>query len=79
MKINYSWGLKGHPLEIQNSSFTGSVSMIMAICSNWAWISFVIKETIDSTNFNWFLKIMVNWLISQNCFGYSQVMLLSDN
>ena len=43
MKINYSWGLKGHPLEIQNSSLTGSVTMIMAICSNGAWISFVIN------------------------------------
>ena len=51
MKIKYFWGLKGHPLEIQNSSFTGSVNIIMAICSNRAWINYVINETTDSAIF----------------------------
>ena len=31
---NYSWYLKGLPIETCNSTFTGSVSMILSICSN---------------------------------------------
>ena len=51
VKLAYSWGPKGMPIESQNSALVGSESMIMAICSNGAWISKMINETIDSNNF----------------------------
>ena len=79
VKIAYSWGVKGQPIESQNISLSGSASIIMAICSNGAWISKVINETIDSNNFIWFLKILISWLQSNNYFEYSQVILLLDN
>ena len=79
VKTSYSWGRKGQIIEAQNSTITGSASMVLAICSNGAWISLVINETISSDNFTWFIKIMVNWLKSHSYFGYSQVMILLDN
>ena len=79
VKSVYSWGVKGLPIESQNSVFAGSVSLIMAICSNGAWISKVINETIDSENFIWFIKVMISWLQSHNYFEHSQIILLLDN
>ena len=79
VKIAYSWGVNGQPIEFQNISLSGSASIIMAICSNGAWISKVINETIDSNNFIWFLKILISWFQSNNYFEYSQVILLLDN
>ena len=79
VKIAYSWGIKGKPIESQNSSLAGSASIIMAICSNGAWISKVINKTINSDCFIWFLKIMVDWLQSHNYFEWSRVIVLLDN
>ena len=79
VKLAYSWGLKGMPIESHNSALVGSASMIIAICSNGAWISKVINETIDSNNFTWFLKIMISWLQLHNYFEFSQAILLHDN
>ena len=79
VKSVYSWGVKGLPIESQNSVFAGSVSLIMAICSNGAWISKVINETIDSENFIWFIKVIISWLQSHNYFEHSQIVLLLDN
>ena len=79
VKSVYSWGVKGLPIESQNSVFAGSVSLIMAICSNGAWISKVINKTIDSENFIWFIKVMISWLQSDNYFENSQIILLLDN
>ena len=50
-KLNYPWGLKGMQIEVWNSSFAGSVSMIMVVCSNGAWLNMTLNQTIDSTNF----------------------------
>ena len=44
---NYSWGLKGVPIESNYCIFSGSLSLITAICSNGAWLSFMLDETID--------------------------------
>ena len=80
VKSVYSWGVKGLPIESQNSVFAGSVSLIMAICTNGAWISKIINETIDSENFIWFIKVMISWLQSHNYFEHSQIIiLLLDN
>ena len=78
-KEKYSWGFKGTPIETKNVWFRGSVSMVMAICSNGSWINFVINETINSENFVWFLKIMNSWLESNNLFGYSRALIILDN
>ena len=78
-KEKYSWGFKGTPIEAKNVWFRGSVSMVMAICSNGSWINFVINETINSENFMWFLKIMNSWLESNNLFGYSRALIILDN
>ena len=78
-KLQYSWGFKGVPIESQNSLFVGSVSMVMAILSNGSWINFVINETINSTNFNWLLKILYNWLKTKNFFSFSKVAIILDN
>ena len=79
VKNAYSWGLKGYPIECQNSVIAGSASMIMAICSNGAWLTLVTNEMIDSNNFTWFLKILADWLHSHNYFGYSHAILLLYN
>ena len=76
---NYSWGLKGVPVESKNSLFSDSISLVMAICSNGSWMSFLMEETINSVNFVWFIKIVHNWLISNSYFGYHEVLLLLDN
>ena len=34
VKTNNSWGYKGKPIKWNNSLFTGSISWILAICSN---------------------------------------------
>ena len=79
IKTSYSWGIKGAAIECKNAPFLGSISWIMGICSNGAWVSFLIKETINSRNFVWFLKIMKDWLNSHDNFGYDDVVILLDN
>ena len=79
VKSHYSWGFKGIPIETNNSAITDSVSTIMGICSNGSWINLIVNDTIDSTKFVWFIKIMWNWLRSNDWFGYSQVAILLDN
>ena len=66
-------------IKAQNSIITGSVSMIMAICSNGAWICLVINETIGSFKFTWFIKILIRWLKSNSYFRYFQIMILLEN
>ena len=58
VKSHYSWGFKGIPIETNNSAITDSVSTIMGICSNGSWINLIVNDTIDSTKFVWFIKIM---------------------
>ena len=78
-KINYSWGLKGKDIEVWNSSFIGSVNIITDIWSNGVWMIMILNQTIGSTNFTWFLKIICKWLKSYNCFKYRQVIILLNN
>ena len=78
-KNAYSRGVKGCSIKCQNSIIAGSASMIIAICSNGAWITLVTNETINSNKFAWFLKILADWLHSHNYFGNPHAMLLLDN
>ena len=79
VKTQYSWGIKGNPVEVKNQSFTGSMSWILAIWSNGSWIWFLSNNSIDSDRFIWFIKIMNKWLNSHNNFGYDNINLLLDN
>ena len=76
---NYSWELKVKPIESKNSPFSDPLSLIMAICSNGSWMSFMIDETIDSINFIWFNSILHHWIVSNNYYEYNKVLLLLDN
>ena len=76
---NYSWGIKGVLIESKNCIFSGSLSLVMAICSNDTWLSFMLDETVNSLKFIWFIKIFHSWTISNNYFGYNEVLILLDN
>ena len=54
IKSSYSCGFKGSPIEAQNASIEGYVSMIMGICFNGSWINLIINKTINSNYFEWF-------------------------
>ena len=62
MKINYSWGVKGYPVEAKNSPFSGSVSAWMATLSNGSFIAMLTNETINSHKFRLFLRQLHRWL-----------------
>ena len=79
IKTKYSWGIKGKPLEVKNCSFTGSISCILAVCSNGSWIRLLWNSSVDSSKFTWFIKIMKNWLNKHNNFGFNRVEILLDN
>ena len=76
---NYSWEIKGVPIESKNCSFSGSLSLVMVIYSNDTWLIFMLDETVNSLKFIWFIKIFHNWTISNNYFGYNEVLILLDN
>ena len=79
VKTNYSWGYKGETIEAKNSSFSGSISWILAIWSNGSWIWLLANQTIDSNCFVWFIKILNSWLNLNNKFGYHETIFLLDN
>ena len=79
VKTNYSWGCKGKPIEWKNSSFTGSINWILAICSNGSWLCMLASNTIDSMSFIWFINILSNWLKSNDNFEYNDVVIMLDN
>ena len=78
-KVNYSWGLKGYPIEAKNIFITGSVSSWMAILSNGAWISMVTDSMFDSNRFALFLQYLLKWIEDNKNFGFSKVMVIMDN
>ena len=79
VKINYSWGYKWKPIEWDNSSFTGFISWIRAICSKGSWLTLLTNQIINAENFVWFIKILNNWLNLNNNFGYNEVLIILDN
>ena len=79
VKTNYSWGCKGKPIEWKNSSFTGSISWILAICSNGSWLCMLVSNIIDSVSFIWFINILSNWIKSNDNFKNNEVAIMLDN
>ena len=79
VKTLYSWSFRGVSNEKKNSSFSGSTSWVLAICSNGFWICFLLNRIIDSDNFTWFIKILHHWLKTNDNFGYDEVFILFDN
>ena len=79
IKTNYSWSLKGTNKEVVNSPFSGSLSMIMSICSNGSWIGFVTNTTINSQKIKNFLDNLHKWLKDHLFFGYDDVIVVLDN
>ena len=51
IKRNYSWGLKGVPIELLKFSFAESATLIINKCSNGALMNMTLSQTIDSIYF----------------------------
>ena len=79
MKINYSWGVKGYPVEAKNSPFSDSVSAWMATLSNGSFIAMLTNETINSHKFRLFLRQLHRWLKNNEWFEFDDVLILMDN
>ena len=78
-KINYSWSKKGRCVELKNTPFSGSVSMILAIFSNGCWMCLLTPQSINSNIFIYFVNKLKGWLEESNQFGYTNVTLILDN
>ena len=61
-KNNYSWSIKGQNKEINNSPFTRSLSIILAILSNGLWFLLATDSTINSIIFSHFIKKLEFWI-----------------
>ena len=79
IKISYSWSFKGLPKEVKSSPFSGSVSIVLAICSNGDWISLFTNTTIKSNKFIQFIDVIEQWMQKHSYFGYSKIVYLLDN
>ena len=78
-KNNYSWSIKGQNKEINNSPFTGSLSIILAIFSNGLWFLLATDSAINSTIFSHFIKKLEFWVFSNKNFGYENALIIMDN
>ena len=78
-KSNYSWSIKGGNKEVKNSPFNGSLSIILAILSNWNWFLLVTDVTIDSSIFCHFMKKLEYWVFNSSIFGYEKALWIMDN
>ena len=78
VKTNYSWDCKEDPIKWKISSFTGSISWILEICSNGSWLYILSNNTIDFISFIWFIKILNNWLKSNDNFEYYDIIMLDN-
>ena len=79
IKWNYSWSLKAQAKECTNSPFSGSMSIVMSIYSNGAWISNLTNQTIDGQKFTIFLNNLDMWIQSNKLFGFNDVVIILDN
>ena len=79
IKSNYSWSKKGRTNEAKNSSFIGSINVVMAIWSNGNWFSLLMNNTSDSDNFSMFIKQLNRWLVANNYFDHRHIIITMDN
>ena len=78
-KIDYAWNKKGDVKEYNNSSFIGSVSLILAILSNGACVAMIVNSSINSELFWEFIRYMKNWILMHKNFGFEKVIITPDN
>ena len=55
------------------------MNMWMGICSNGVWIAWWTNKTFNYEKFLLFLNHIDDWLKENNCFGYSEVLIIMDN
>ena len=78
-KVNYSWWLRGYPIEAKNIFITSSVSFWMALLSNGSWISMFIDSRFNNDKFALFIQHLIKWLETNNNFGFNEVIIIMDN
>ena len=78
-RINYSWGRRGKWIIMQNSSFNGSTSIILAITSKGDLMPAITSEYNNSKIFIKFLKKLIIWLRKDIKANLNFVKLLMDN
>ena len=78
-KQNYSWGIRGHPIETKVISIKGSISQWTALFSNGNWLSMITSKTFNSECFLLFLKHLIKMINDNNNFGFNKIILIMDN
>ena len=78
-KQNYSWGIRGYPIEAKVISIKGSISQWTALFSNGNWLSMVTSKTFNSECFLLFLKHLIKMINDNNNFGFNKIILIMDN
>ena len=79
IKWNYLWSLKGQAKECTNSPFSGSMSIVMSICSNGAWMSYLTNQTFDGQKFTIFLNHLDIWIQRNKLLGFNDAVIILDN
>ena len=79
IKWNYFWSLQGTLKETVNSPFVWSISLIMAIWSNGAWMTYLENETINGNKFSNFICNLDKWIKNSKVFDYDNPMIILDN
>ena len=69
-KQNYSWGIRGHPIEAKVISIKGSISQWKALFSNGNWLSMITSKTFNSESF--FLKHLIKMIHDNNNYGFNK-------
>ena len=78
-KLNYSWSQKGKSWEVQNSNFSSSWSIIMAILNTGQWYCLILWSTVNSEIFSTFISYLNKWILGNNMFGKKNVSIILDN
>ena len=76
---HYSWLPKGKTSSIINIKWRGSFSMIFALHNDWNWIWMILKSTITSQKFWWFLMILKDYTEEVLRKNTDMVKITSDN
>ena len=75
----YSWWKRGTSIELRSLPFKRSISIIQWIFSNRAYFWSIIQNTINSSIFYQYLKMVNDWIERQSLFENRRVILILDN
>ena len=78
-KVNYSWGLKGYPIEAKNIFNINLVSFLMALLSSRVWITMLRDSTFNSSKFSLFIQHLIKWFKINSNFGFNEAIIIMDN